>query len=262
VLPNDPRRFAIRELATTQIGLVYSYERESEPDETGRYRRRGWDRLLEYFRVAAPGSLSDDNITYVGRPLPSWCGIFALWAIKSSGLPVGTWHFGQGIGSVRGFKATPDPLPGDVGCFIAHGHMDIIYDVDGDDIETVDGNAGAIGGEITGRNRRKRRDFDAGFLTVFQPNLFPSTPVGLWKVQIGADKWIYHFHRDGVVFWYDLYNPPQQKGHGTWKMSDAVYITWTASVEQWNLPLNAENQTGMWTPQDDIANLVWATKIG
>jgi Putative peptidoglycan binding domain len=102
-------------------------------DPQRRQLRMGHAKLLKYFRTSwpAPGSpnrsaVSEDAIKYfarvggadqVGRlePLPHWCGIFALWAIKAAGANVGTWRGGFGIGSVPGFHQIHAPLPGDVG---------------------------------------------------------------------------------------------------------------------------------------------------
>lgn len=83
---------------------------------SGRVHRQGWDRLLKYFRTSAPlpGSVertfyNEDDISYltlpgVLAPMKSWCGIFALWAIKTAGMQVGTWIDGRGISDVAGFR--------------------------------------------------------------------------------------------------------------------------------------------------------------
>lgn len=89
----------------------------------------GHEKLLKYFRIAAPkaGAInqtyySEYNIRYLVvplkiEPMPHWCGIFALWAIKTAMVPVGTWVDGGGIGSVSGFKLInkTSAAPGDVG---------------------------------------------------------------------------------------------------------------------------------------------------
>jgi hypothetical protein len=102
-------------------------------DPQGRQLRRGHTKLLKYFRISAPApgapnrsAVSEDAIAHFARiggvdqvgqlaPMPHWCGIFALWAIKTAGANVGTWVTGTGISKVRGFRQVNSPLPGDVG---------------------------------------------------------------------------------------------------------------------------------------------------
>jgi len=93
----------------------------------------------------------------------SWCGIFATWAVITGGGNCGTWESGSRCSAMS--KITRDPRPGDVGYFTANAHHCIIASVNGDQIETIDGNSydGASGGNgaITSRSR-SRHDF-AGF---------------------------------------------------------------------------------------------------
>src|SRR5262245_27952340 len=61
---------------------------------------RGYQQLLKYFRLSAPapGQLNktvfnEDPIIHLinpGKvePMPHWCGIFAVWAIKTAGVKV------------------------------------------------------------------------------------------------------------------------------------------------------------------------------
>ena len=98
-------------------------------DIQGRQFRSGCDKLLSYFRLAAPDPknpnqtfYNEDNIIHLivpGQlePMPHWCGIFALWAIKTAvaGRLAGTWKDGSGIGSVLGFHNVVKPDLGDVG---------------------------------------------------------------------------------------------------------------------------------------------------
>jgi len=98
-------------------------------DIQGRQFRWGCDKLLKYFRVAAPDPknanqtfYNEDDIIHLivpGQlePMRHWCGIFALWAIKTA-VPariVGTWKDGSGIGSVLGVHNVSQPDLGDVG---------------------------------------------------------------------------------------------------------------------------------------------------
>ena len=67
-------------------------------------RRIGADRLLAYFRKAFGGDVIHpsviERIVRVEKDgvtrdaLPSWCGIFTWWALKSAGVPVPDWKIG------------------------------------------------------------------------------------------------------------------------------------------------------------------------
>ena len=69
--------------------------------DKGKNFRMGHNRLLEYFRKAAPDPnnpgrsfFNEDAITYLSKvnalsPCPHWCGIFALWAHKAANINVG-----------------------------------------------------------------------------------------------------------------------------------------------------------------------------
>jgi putative peptidoglycan binding protein len=118
----------------------------------GRTFRMGHHKLLKYFRLAAPNVFNEDAIQYLTTPgqlapCPHWCGIFALWAVKSANVPVGTWKIGSGISSVSGFKqiSKSNAQPGDVG-YVHHPfqHHFIIKEVGaGGSLVTVEGNSGA-----------------------------------------------------------------------------------------------------------------------
>ncbi|MFN7985938.1 MAG: peptidoglycan-binding domain-containing protein [Thermoanaerobaculia bacterium] len=96
---------------------------QDQSDVHKRSFRMGYTRLLKYFRVtgaAAASPTMEAAVTYLGKkgelpPMPHWCGIFALWAVKTAGMNVGNWNVGKGISSVRGFRQTWSPAPGDVG---------------------------------------------------------------------------------------------------------------------------------------------------
>jgi CHAP domain len=160
----DPRREKIVEIARLQIGLVNS-GKPGELDTTGKKTRQGWQNILEYFHTAAPGIWSDEVVKYQKAGLPSWCGIFSLWAVKSAGLDVGNWRQGVGISGVSGIKQTSNPQPGDIAYIAKNQHHAIVAKVEGNTITTIDGNSGRMGGEIT-ENKRSRSKF-AGFYTAF-----------------------------------------------------------------------------------------------
>jgi peptidoglycan hydrolase-like protein with peptidoglycan-binding domain len=92
-------------------------------DPRKRSYRLGHTRLLKYFRVTGAAKATpfmEQAVTYLEKsgqlaPMPHWCGIFALWAVKTAGMNVGGWNLGKGISSVTGFRQTHSPAPGDVG---------------------------------------------------------------------------------------------------------------------------------------------------
>lgn len=92
-------------------------------DPRKRTFRMGHPRLLKYFLVTGAAGATpymEAAVTYLEKqgqlaPMPHWCGIFALWAVKTAGMNVGGWNLGKGISSVKGFRQTWTPGPGDVG---------------------------------------------------------------------------------------------------------------------------------------------------
>jgi len=244
-----------------------------EPDEHGHKTRQGWNRLREYFCKATghdplPTSV-EQAVKYHGRPLPDWCGIFAVWAMKSAGLPIGNWVFRRGIGAVPGMASTTSPQRGDVG-FLNHGefkghqHMDIIAEVNDDGtISTIDGNSTA--GRVTGPTPRPRSLFD-GFYTAFHPKTVPATPQGLWLVHVGDWTWRYYFHSNNRVDWRDIKQPQLVRGWGAWEIGTGsrqvpvLRVNWqTGTIEEWDLPLNPQRQTGL--SMEDLS-FIRAQKIG
>jgi len=162
--PNASIRQAAIAAATGEIGLVRAKE-AADTDDTGQQTRYGWERLVEYFDVAAPGIWSEDVIKYVKPGLPSWCGIFALWALKEGGASVGNWGMGTGI---PGMRPVQSPQPGDIGYIEDNQHHCLIVSVDGDTVYSIDGNTigdDTGGGEVNDRSRS--RSAFAGFFTVF-----------------------------------------------------------------------------------------------
>ena len=99
--------------------------------------------------------------------LVSWCGIFATWAVITGGGNCGTWESGSRCSAMN--KVTRDPKPGDVGYFVDNQHHCIIASVNGDQIETIDGNSydGSSGGNgaVTSK-MRSRSDFALFFKQV------------------------------------------------------------------------------------------------
>jgi peptidoglycan hydrolase-like protein with peptidoglycan-binding domain len=162
--PNEAIRQAAIAAAYGEIGLVRAKE-AGDVDETGQQTRVGWERLAEYFNVAAPGVWPDDVVKYVKPGLPSWCGIFTLWALKTGGASVGNWGMGTGI---PGIRQVTDPQPGDIGYMNENQHYCLVVSVEGDQVNSVDGNTvgdDTVGGEVNDRTRAKSAF--AGFFTVF-----------------------------------------------------------------------------------------------
>ncbi|HEV2780464.1 MAG TPA: peptidoglycan-binding domain-containing protein [Actinophytocola sp.] len=162
--PNAAVRQAAISAAWGEIGQVRA-KNSGGTDETGQETRDGWERLMEYFHVAAPGIWSDDVIKYLKPGLPSWCGIFTLWALKTGGAGVGDWGMGTGIPGIRQVR---DPKPGDIGYIEQNQHYCLIVSVEGDTVYSIDGNTvgdDTGGGEVNDRTR-SRGDY-AGFFTVF-----------------------------------------------------------------------------------------------
>lgn len=170
-------RDAIVAAARSKIGSVFS-DVAGPADETGNKVRMGWETLTEIFDVAFP-TFPKQIIKYIkygknnGGPgsnpngLVSWCGIFATWAVMTGGGNCGTWNSDARCSSMS--KVTRDPKPGDVGYFESKAHHCIIASVNGDQIETIDGNSfdgsGGGNGAITSR-MRSRSDFALFFKQV------------------------------------------------------------------------------------------------
>jgi peptidoglycan hydrolase-like protein with peptidoglycan-binding domain len=166
-------RDAIVAAARSKIGSIYS-DVPGPADETGDKVRTGWETLTEIFSVAYP-TFPKQIIKYIkygknnGKPgsssngLVSWCGIFATWAVMTGGGNCGPWDSGPRCSSMS--KITSNPRPGDVGYFTSNQHHCIIASVDGDQIETIDGNSydGDSGGNGAVTSTMRRRSDFAGF---------------------------------------------------------------------------------------------------
>jgi len=124
---NDLGRIAVVALARAEAsmpGVAAKLPGGKDPtDSRKRTFRMGHTRLLKYFRVTGAATATpymELAVTYLEKqgqlaPMPHWCGIFALWAVRAAGMSVGGWNLGKGISSVKGFRQTGTPAPGDVG---------------------------------------------------------------------------------------------------------------------------------------------------
>jgi peptidoglycan hydrolase-like protein with peptidoglycan-binding domain len=157
--------------------LVHAMQGAGIDPATHRKLRRGHERLMKYFSVSAPkpgfpGSTyyGDDTVRYLQAegllaPCKHWCGIFALWAVKTAPVGVGTWIDGLGIASVAGFKSTPvkTPRPGDIAYRKDKNHHAVVFqvlDLEGQTwVTTIDGNSGQTS-TIT-KNEAPRSKWDA-----------------------------------------------------------------------------------------------------
>ncbi len=141
----DPRRLTAVCLALSQIGQVEAHRSVSEPG-SNRSHRYGWRRLREYFRVSFDGKMwpaLENQIKYSkAKYPPHWCGIFCWWALKVAGYELPPWPTGVGIyGSVPQRAQKSDSQPGDIAFHGGkNGHMALVVALDGDKMETIDGN--------------------------------------------------------------------------------------------------------------------------
>jgi hypothetical protein len=165
----NPLGAAVASKVAKLVGQVDHNIAGDTEEVTHKRLRRDADQLGEFYSVAL-GSV-DKNlaaaIRYHGYSIPDWCGIYALWAMKLVGMGVGNWKIGSGISSVEGMKQRrPDEAIelGDVAAKTENGHMATVVSVQGNDVTTIDGNSGKVGGEITGPNGPKPRSaWDQGF---------------------------------------------------------------------------------------------------
>jgi Domain of unknown function (DUF4157) len=135
----DGSRESILAAARTMLGRIEA----KNNDGTG--RRVGAEYLLEIFHLAAPGVWDDSIIETAGAPLPSWCGIFSVWAHKKAGKDIGTWQMGKGVSAFGTLQPTTNPMPGDIGYIHKdYQHHALVVKVEGDTVHTIDGNSGAF----------------------------------------------------------------------------------------------------------------------
>ncbi|MEW7289053.1 eCIS core domain-containing protein [Aquimarina sp. 2304DJ70-9] len=153
-------RERIVEEAQKMVGKI-----EAKKDD-GSGRRVGAEHLLEIFHLAAKDEWPDEvieNVRYT-KEFPHWCGIFSVYAIKKAGIDLGYWQMGKGVSAFGTLQPTDNPQPGDVGYFTKQQHHCIIKAVNGDMIDSIDGNSGNFS-EVKERTR-PRSQFHA-FFTAF-----------------------------------------------------------------------------------------------
>lgn len=145
--------------AKTMLGKI-----EAKHDDGGG-KRVGAKYLLEIFHLAAPGVWDDSTIETAGAQLPSWCGIFSVWAHKKAGKDIGNWQMGKGVSAFGKLTQTASPQPGDIGYIDQpFQHHCIVVKTDGGNVHTIDGNSGLFS-EVK-ENIRPLSAF-TGFFTAF-----------------------------------------------------------------------------------------------
>lgn len=155
----DGSRESILAFARSQLGKV-----EAKHSGSGG-KRVGAQYLLDYFHVAAPGVWPDSVIETAGAKMPSWCGIFAVWAHKKAGKDIGNWQMGRGVSAFGKLQQTSSPSPGDIGYIHKpYQHHCIVVKVEGGNVHTIDGNSGLYS-EVK-ENTRPISEF-TGFFTAF-----------------------------------------------------------------------------------------------
>ena len=90
-----------------------------------------------------------------GEPI-AWCGIFALWVLHQAGIGQHIKWLYDGKGFLYRLPMTTNPQPGDLAYIPKNQHHAIVESVEGDIIQTIDGNSY---GRKVARNRRPRSDF-------------------------------------------------------------------------------------------------------
>lgn len=167
--PDESEDYMIRpelldalKLARGQIGKVNA----KQIDEDG--NRQGWQQLEAFFNVAFGGQhplnlkviqqrvMLTDAQGKTKDALPSWCGIFVWWSLKSAGIPIPDWKLGQS--AMKHFATRkPGELPrkGDIAYREKFQHFAIVSGVKTENgitqVATINGNTSGtdnLGGQI------------------------------------------------------------------------------------------------------------------
>ncbi|HXS16249.1 MAG TPA: DUF4157 domain-containing protein, partial [Polyangiaceae bacterium] len=173
------QREAAVALARAEQGLVSA--KDTGPDG----KRMGWERLLEYFTTvfgedrivsggsaAPPGAVPEDCIKRVGETtantkgpdgkttlygqkrdwMPSWCGIFAFWALNKGGIPLKKWQLGENMfPREAAYPPGHQPQAGDIAWREEFSHFALVASSSGGEVTTVNGNTAGddnVGGQI------------------------------------------------------------------------------------------------------------------
>ncbi|WP_198440104.1 eCIS core domain-containing protein [Pareuzebyella sediminis] len=145
--------------------------------------RYGWERLLEYFettfgkdkivrrptgakgvvykphikkKATIPGQVPnqpDTNVKENRDAMPSWCGIFAFWALNKAGIPMPKWKLGEEfIPREAAYPPGHTPKPGDLAFKEKRSHYGLVVGMEGTNrVKSVNGNTAGddnLGGEV------------------------------------------------------------------------------------------------------------------
>ncbi|MFA5326309.1 MAG: DUF4157 domain-containing protein [Prolixibacteraceae bacterium] len=84
--------------------------------------------------------------------MPSWCGIFAFWALNKSGVPMPKWELGKNMIKPEAARLPGSPpMPGDIAYRNAYSHFAIVESAAGNTVKTVNGNTAGednLGGQV------------------------------------------------------------------------------------------------------------------
>lgn len=160
--------------AKGEVGKVIAKKKGDIDPDTQKPLRFGWEDLDKYFTASYGGknvggytqNLQDGvkffsqapvtrkdatgkDVTSIEPSIPQhWCGHFAMWALRNANALSASskWQIGSGIGGVSGISQVfpkTKVKAGDVG-FVNNGfeHHFIVADVQGGNINTVEGNSG------------------------------------------------------------------------------------------------------------------------
>ncbi|GEM_PF-1664425 len=165
------------ELAEAEQGKVIA---NKEGPDGNRY---GWERLMEYFTTTfgedkiVSGPTGEQGVVYKehikkksiipgmvpNQPdpnkkekrdaMPSWCGIFAFWALNKAGIPMPKWKLGESfIPPEAAYPSGYKPQPGDLAFKQKRSHYGLVVGMDGPTrVKSVNGNTAGddnLGGEV------------------------------------------------------------------------------------------------------------------
>lgn len=173
------QRNAAVEMAKAEVGKVSA--KEKGPDGN----RMGWERLLEFFQTTfgpdrilpegaafQPGSVNEAQIKKESKfkgdvmagdgrtvlhnqerdAMPSWCGIFAFWALNKGGIPLKKWELGSSfIPPEAAYPPGHQPQAGDIAWRREFSHYALVAGSDGSSVTTINGNTAGednVGGKI------------------------------------------------------------------------------------------------------------------
>ena len=146
-------------------------------------KRVGWERLMEYFtttfgkdkivssptgvqgvvyeghikkKATVPGMVPnqpDPNVKENRDALPSWCGIFAFWALNKAGIPMPKWKLGENfMPPEAAYPPGHTPQPGDLAFRKKRSHYALVVGMEGANrVKSVNGNTAGddnLGGEV------------------------------------------------------------------------------------------------------------------